>query len=34
MYIENILVKFEDGWTWPIFRGHGVNLEYVYDLTS
>ena len=25
MYLRSVLVKFEDGWPWPIFQGHDVN---------
>ena len=27
MYLRSVLVKFEDGWPWPIFRGHGVDFN-------
>ena len=27
MYFKNVLVKFEDGWPWPIFEVTGVNLN-------
>ena len=27
MYLKSVLVKFEDGWPWPIFEVTGVNLN-------
>ena len=27
MYLKSALVKFEDGWPWPIFEVTGVNLN-------
>ena len=27
MYFKSVLVKFEDGWPWPIFEVTGVNLN-------
>ena len=27
MYLRSVLVKFEDGWPWPIFEVTGVNLN-------
>ena len=27
MYLKSILVKFKDGWPWPIFEVTGVNLN-------
>ena len=27
MYIRSVLVKFENGWRWHIFRGHGSRLH-------
>ena len=28
MYLRSILVKFEDGWPWPIFRDHGGRFQH------
>ena len=28
MYLRNILVTFEDGWTWLIFRGHRGRFQH------
>ena len=28
MYLRSVLVKFEYGWPWPIFRGHGVGFQH------
>ena len=27
MYLKSVLVKFEDGWPWPIFQGHDINFN-------
>ena len=27
MYFKSVLVKFEDGWPWPIFWGHGGQFK-------
>ena len=27
IYLKSVLVKFEDGWPWPIFEVTGVNLN-------
>ena len=27
MYLKSVLVKFEDGWPWPILEVTGVNLN-------
>ena len=29
MYLKSVLVKFEDGWPWPIFEVTGVNLSMI-----
>ena len=28
MYLRSVLVKFEYGWPWPIFRGHGGRFQH------
>ena len=28
MYLRSVLVKFEEGWPWPIFRGHGCRFQH------
>ena len=27
-FLRSVLVKFEDGWPWPIFRGHGGRFQH------
>ena len=29
IYPRSVLVKFEDGWPWPIYRGHGGRIQHV-----
>ena len=28
MCLRSVLVKFEDGWPWPIFRDHGCRFQH------